>query len=268
MSEDLKRNPEKRELKDIEKNNVANDNLLLEEVLRGYRIVFLSEDNFIRKLFDIDSIRIYDKTLLNVGRYGDQMFTKERNRLLKDPEYLTHAEQKKILKERGIWSDEEERKMNDMRAEIDEMILERDVLFERIEKAEQKKDKAAEKTARKNLEELGKRMSKIHMELLELTDIYVTYFRDTIEMRAKLKQHMGWIVSAVCRNEGDDEYDETKRLWKDVESIEKDLDDMKLSALLNECNSFWNVEKPEDQSFFVESPDEQILDSDGDSQKK
>jgi len=255
-------------LKDQENADIANDNALLDEVLRGYRILYLSEKNFIKKLFDVDSIRIYDKSILKVSKYGDQEFTQERNRLIMSGDYLTQSEQMEYLKKRGVWSDEHETRMRNMRKEVDEMILERDKLFEQAEQAEKNNKKKILKDTKANIDALGDRMFKLHEELMELTATSITYFRDTIEMRAQMRQHMGWIVSAVCRNEGEDKYSIDGMLWKNVEEIEDDLKDHDFTLILNECASFWNSSDSESESFFAESPEELIPDSAGELQKK
>lgn len=256
-----------RKLRDKEKANTATDNIFLEEVLRGFRILYLNENHFLKKLFNIDSIRIYDKSMLSVSKYGDMEFTRERGRLMDDPTYKTQEEQLALLKKRGIWSEDHDKKMNDLRIEVDELIRERNVLFERIEKAEKANKKKEKEKAVMDSEALAVRMEKLHKELMEMTNTYTMFFRDTIELRSQMVQYMGWVVSAVCKDEGDEKYDPSKTLWKDIASLEMDLKDNDFTLLLNECADFWNSSQPESESFFAESPEELTPGFDGETPK-
>jgi len=262
MTEDVK-DVGKKDLRDEAHAIHTEDNLRLEESLRGYRVLYLSDKNFIKKLFNINSIRIYDKTFLNISRYGDEEFTKERNRLIRNGDYLTYAEQMKILKDRGVWSEDHEDEIAKLKEESENILEEKDRLFSKIANAESEDDAAG---YRENAEELAKEISKIHDRLLELLNVQVTYFRDTIEMRAQMRQQLGWIVSSVCRDDGQAKYDNSKTLWKSIEDIESDLNQIDITQLLNECTDFWNALSRDSESFFGESPEEVTSDSDGDTQ--
>ena len=246
---------DERKLKDESSAIVTEDNKRLQEVLRNYRILYLDKDNFIRKLFNIESIRIYDKSLLKISKYGDNEFTRERNRLLRDGDFLTYKEQMDILKKRGIWSEENENRIDQLRHQADEFIEEKDALLTKLDNGDQ--------SVKKRLNKIKDEIVKIHNELLELLGFQVNFFRDTIEMRAQIKQQMGWMVSAVCRNDGEDKYNENKRLFKSVEDLEEHLNESDFVSLLNECNSYWSLMEGKQESFFAESPEELILESDG-----
>jgi len=255
-------------LTDSEKADTAKDDIMLQEVLRGYRIAYLNDDHFIKRLFNIDSIRIYDKTILAIANYGNNEFVKARGRLLRDPDYITKEEQLKILEDRGIWSKQHDSKMSDLSLEVDELINERNILFEKIEKAEKAKKKKVVADLTNEVDALAVRMKALHEELINMTETYTMFFKDTIELKAQMKQYMGWIASAVCRNEGDDTYDDSKRLWRTVEDIEKDLSDNNFTLLLSEAADFWNSDSSEAESFFAESPADLTPVSAGEQQKK
>lgn len=239
-------------LKDEEKNIQIEDDKRLNEILKRYRVLYLSDDNFIKRLFNIDSIRIYDKTILKIKEIGDKEFVKERNRLLKDSNYLTYNEQLKILEERGIWSNAHENRIEELKDIAKELEEKKDKILSKFE------TNPEDKKIKKELEKIKSEIVNTHNELLELLAFQYNFFRDTIEMRAQIRQQMGWIVGAVCLNEGDDKYDESKRLWKSVEDFEKDLNENDFTILLNECNSFWNSIEGGGESFFGESPEDLI----------
>jgi len=254
-------------LKDTDRADHVTDSSVLEETIRGYRVVYFNKAHVLHRVFGIDSIRIYDKSLLKVSKYGDQEYTKERNRLLLEGSYLTYHEQMSILKEKNIWSEDHEARLKDMRSEVNEMIEQQNEIIESIEIAEKAKDKKEVANLKEQLADLSKRMVELHNALLELSSIQLTYFRDTIENRAQVVQQMGWVVSSVCRNEGDDRYNPEMQLWSDIDALEADLKDNDFGMLLNECASFWMDGGGASESFFGESPDELTLDSDGEQPK-
>lgn len=240
------------------------DNVRLDEVLRGYRVLYLSEKNFIKRTYGIDSIRIYDKSLIRISKYGDEAFTRERNRLIRDGGYLTYKEQMKELKNRGIWSEKEERQLMDMRAEAREVQEDYEKLLGKIADADGEK---VSKQLEKESKEMHERMAKLHTDLMNLAATQINYFRDTIEMKAQFQQQLGWVVSSVCKNEGEDKYDPEKRIWNSIEALEDELNDNDLSSIISECVTYWDMAGMEAESFFAESPEELMSGSDGDQQK-
>jgi len=248
-----------RKLADEKKAIAIEDNEKMDEVFKGYRVLYLGEDNFIRRKFGVDSIRIYDKNILKISKYGDNEFVRERNRLLRDGDYVTYKEQMEILKKRGLWSEDHENRIEILRKKADELIEEKDALISKIDNGD--------KNASAAVENIKDEITKTHNELLELLTFQINFFGDTIEMKAQTKQQMGWMVSAICRNEGDDKYDENKRLWKSVEELEEDMKKQDFVNILNECNSFWDLMEGKNESFFAESPEELTQDSAGEHQK-
>jgi len=262
LKNDIKK--ETPDLKDVQAAIQAEDNIRMDELLRGYRVLYLNKEHFLTKLFQISSIRIYDKSLLRVSKYGDQEFTRERNRSIRDGDYLTYKEQMKALKDRDVWSEEHEARLYELKDEADELIKKKDKLFSKIKAT---KDTALIGKLNKEVNKLGDDSVETHNNLLDMLAIQINYFKDTIEMRAQMRQQMGWIVSAVCENDGDDKYNSDKTLWKNVEDLEDVLKDADLSVLLSECTDYWNVASVDSQSFFGESPEDLKHVSDGEVQK-
>jgi len=238
------------------------DNAKLEEVLRGYRILY----------FEINSIRIYDKSVLSISRYGDELFTRTKNKLQKDPDMLTHKEQLDILTERGLWSKEREEELTNLRKRAGDIINEKGEIESIISELgeEKKKDSVKSKKLQEKLEKVGNEWIDVYSQYMEVVALNDNYFSDTIESQAEIAQRKGWLVSTVCKNLNDDnkplpdEYNSEKCLWETVDQLEVHMRDNNLIAIMSECMSYWEA-RTEGESFFVESPEDLKLDSDGDT---
>jgi hypothetical protein len=243
----------------------AEDNIKLQEMLCGYRVVYFNEDHFLAHRHKISSIRIYDKSVLALSRYGDEMLTRTRNRLMKDPDMLTYEEQMRLLEERGLWDDEKEKDLLDLRNKAREMQEDRDKILSKLQSARTKETKEKYKK-----EEMGlvKLFQEVYIKYAELTNLNLQYFQDTIEIQSQTAQRKGHTVSCVCFNkEEDKEYNPDSRIWKSVEVLEKDLKIENLESLINECTLFWEFNGTEGNSFFAESPEGLTSDSSSKVQK-
>lgn len=242
----------------------AEDNIKLQEMLRGYRVVYFKEDHFLARRHNIKSIRIYDKSVLALSRYGDEMLTRTRNRLMKDPEMLTYEEQMRILEERGLWDDEREKELLDLRNKAREMQEDREKILSKLQESKTKETTAKYK---KEEEKLVKLFQDVYIKYAELTNINLQYFQDTIEMQSQTAQRKGWTVSSVCFNKEEDvEYNPDSKIWGSVGELEKDLNIENLEAILNECTMFWEFSGTGGDSFFAESPEGLTSDSSSEAQ--
>lgn len=244
----------------------AEDNIKLQEMLRGYRVVYFNEDHFLTRRHKINSIRIYDKSVLALSRYGDEMLTRTRNRLMKDPDMLTYEEQMTILEERGLWDDEREKELLDLRNRAREMQEDRSKILSKLQESKSKADKSKYK---KEEEKLVKLFQEVYIKYAQLTNLNLQYFQDTIEMQAQTAQRKGHTVSSVCfnREEDGEEYNLENRIWSTVEDLEKDLNIENLESLVNECTMFWEFSGTGGDSFFAESPEGLKSDSNSEAQK-
>ena len=249
------------------------DNAKLEEVLRGYRILYFDEENFLAKKFKINSIRIYDKSVLSISRYGDDLFTRTKNRLQKDPNMLTQQEQLKILTERGLWSKEREEELAALRQKAQQIIEEKGEAESLIaELSGNKKDVEKSKKLHNKLEKIGREWIDVYGKYMEVVALNDNYFSDTIESQAEIAQRKGWIVSTVCKHVNGDgkplpeEYNQEDCLWKNVEDFDKYMRGDGLISMMTECMDYWES-RNEGESFFVESPEDLKYDSDGDTAK-
>ena len=204
-------------------------------------------------------------SVLALSRYGDEMLTRTRNRLMKDPDMLTYEEQMKILEERELWDDEKEKDLLDLRNKSREMQEDREKLLSKLQSARTKETK--EKYKKEEMD-LVKLFQEVYIKYAELTQLNLQYFQDTIEMQAQTAQRKGHMVSCVCADKKEDaEYNPDSRIWGSVEALEKDLNIESLEAILTECTMFWEFGGKEGDTFFAESPEGLTSDSSSKVQK-
>ncbi len=265
MSDNVKDVNESNEQKSV----TALDNARLEETLRGYRVLYFNQDHFLARLFKIDSIRIYDKSILSISSYGDRMFTKTKNILMKNMDILTYQEQMEILESRGLWNDEREKELDELKNRARELSEDKDKKMSKVQSSRSKKKQKEESEEAEKMVELYR---EIFEKFTELAGINYFYFKDTIEMQCEQAQRKGWIVSAVCRNVDDDgkdlpcRHDTENQVWADTQSLESDMKDKDLTSLISECINYWDFQSGGGDSFFAESPDELTSGSDGEPQ--
>jgi hypothetical protein len=242
----------------------AEDNVKLDEISRGYRVLLFNNDHFLARLFKINSIRIYDKSVMSISRYGDELYTRTRNRLMKDPDVLTYDEQLRYLSQRGLWSDDHEERLGNLRLRVAEINEDKDTLMSKISASSSKN---TSKKAKDALDKSVKVYTDLFQEYSDLLTINLTYFKDTLEVQSDIMQLKGWIVSTVVKNEGGDEYNPENRLWRDVDHLNSHMKENDFIALKDECISFWSFGNDGGESFFAGSLEELTLDSDGEEQK-
>ena len=173
------------------------DNLRLDEIARGYKVLVFGKDHFLARRFKIDSIRIYDKSVLSVSRYGDEMFTRTRNRLIRDEDVLTYVEQMRYLESRGLWDESKEAELVDLRTKVIELNQDKDDYLSTVVASQN--DKLSKK-AKERLDKTIKKYQEIFEKYSGLVAINYEFFRDTLEMQAEIAQMKGWIVSTVAFN--------------------------------------------------------------------
>lgn len=248
---------DERHLQDEQSAVEAEDNIILQETLRGYRVLYLDNENnkthFITRQFGIKSIRIYDKSIMAISKYGDSLFTRTRNSLMRDKDVVTYQEQMRYLEERGLWSEDHEKNLEKLRVRAASLL------------DESKKDKKGKKS-KSPVDESVELWGKIYSEFSELAAMQVLFFQDTLELQAEEAQRKGWIVSAVTKNEGKDDYDSNNKLWTDIDHLEKNLRKNEMTDLITECANYWEFATEDKSSFFAESPEDLISDSDGEAQ--
>lgn len=249
---------------DAEVIHLNSDNEKLQETLRGYRVLFFNPTHFLHRLFNVDSIRVYDKSILALSRYGDDLYTKTKNRMIKDREYLTYSEQLKLLKERGIWDEQKEADLQTMREKARKILDDRNEVINRMAAVENTEE--AEKLKKESMDMMQTWVD-LYSSFSEIATLNYIYFKDTIEMQAEIAQRKGWLVTCLTHNEGDDKYDKSKRLWKDIDDLDLVLRRETMEALLSECISYWESYARE-ESFFAGSPEELILGSVGEFRSK
>lgn len=239
-----------------EQGNVVSDNSRLSELLRGYRVLRFDDKNFLFRKFKVNSVRIYDRSIFSVARYGDELFTITKNKLLRDEKYLSYEENMNLLKKRGLWDENKDAQLRELKNKAFQILQDRD------------KEASSEKKKKKNENEFMSEFVKLYNDYYDLATQHTNYFKDTIEMSAQIEQSKGWMVSSICYDDGPDAYDSSKCLWKDVDQFDADMRNDLFASLVKECNDFWDFTGRGNESFFGGSQDGPISGSDGEQQTK
>jgi len=226
---------EMRPTSDQEKTEQIQEDLKLREIELGYRL--LSDTKW-------GALRVYKDTASWVKQAGDDAYYKTRMRLLRDKDYPTNKEIGDALKERGIWTDDSDK-------EIEETI-------KKIEEIEKQQEKAKGNKA-KDL--LASRQA-AYTKFFELIAQKESLFGETVETRAEAERRLALIVTAVRKDEEDKRGPQLAKLFTSTEDFmelpEADQDFIRL-----ECNKFWTNIDLGGESFFGASPEGATSSSDG-----
>ena len=221
--EDITRKPGDEEIaQEIE------DNIKLSEVENGYRIV---------KGTPWGDVRIYKDTIMWVAQAGDEAFSKKRFELLSDKTYPTLEENMEVLAERGIWTEDNEKHIDDLAQEIIALY--------------QKQAAAKKETERNGIKmQIDKKMSD-YLEALQEKDAILGY---SVEMRADIERRTAMIVKAVRKHiEDENDYKKLPQVWPTTEALlNEDIKDF--SYIMQEAQKFWSGVELGGESFFDESP--------------
>jgi hypothetical protein len=242
------------------------DDQKFEEIRKSYTVVSLPEDHFLRERFKIDSIRIYDRSLLFIQQKGDDSFIRKKHVLLKEGEIMPLAKAKKVYAENGIWTTDDEAQKEDFKIKINKITEKRDYLIGKRDDADS--DDEREKF-QKELDKFDESNQQIENDFREIIMREFSTFSDTIEMQADEERTKTFLLYAVCKDEGDDDYSESKRLWKTREEFNNTMTVEGLGYLIIEARSYWEIRKGVGEiPFFGGTPAEEMSDSDTSSEKK
>jgi len=240
------------ELPQTKEETTIKENEVLDKTHRIYMVYELPQKSFLRQKYGIDRIRIYDKDIMPILRYGNMIFAKEKGRLIREGEAITVYEQRKIAEENGWWTDEDEKELEQLSEIVQERLRALEyAVAEHQEADENDRPKLGEEVDKRN-EELTEAMDKYYRKLTIKTNI----FGHTVEFIALERQKLAFLAAAVCYDEGDDRYDPEKRIWKTVEDLENGdfrLED--LSDLIFTAESYWNSGGNLENPFFGGSPE-------------
>ena len=234
------------------------DNLRLQEVLRGYRVITIPPKHPMRKQLNKETLRIYDRSIMFIATIGDKAYKDKRDALLKDGASMTRDEVMHDLVKRKVWGPEKEDMIESIRKSIEIKSEDRDAAISRRKNCKENS---------KQYKELDDEVTKLMIEINDLLDdlyqlvnMQTLFFRDTIELNSQVEQRLGWLAGAVCYDEGDEPYDPDKRVWKSVSELHDSrfMRSSDLAWLMAEADSFWRVSEQETESFFDELPADQI----------
>lgn len=223
--------PEERETEDKEEVDRIKQDQILKEIECGYRVV---EESPLGKL------RVYRDTVSFVRDDGDSAYTKERYRLLRDPDVPTHKELMDLYVARGIWSGENDKQIVGLVEEIGEIEKARD---DKGELPEGKVVKLAEK----------------YEAFWRLVGMKEDLFADTVEAKARNAKFLAMVVAAVRVKPEDDKDIPGRKLDQPVKSVDalRDLPEKDFAWITDFCRRFWGeLNSAEAEGFFGQSLDE------------
>ena len=128
-----------------------------------------------------------------------------------------------ILEEKGIWTSEDEKRMEDLR----EWYINRTIMIEQI-KLKGKKVK----TDKENIESLLKERDDFYRELIQKMITRTTLFENTIEKRAE--EAMFKFKMVLCCFDRDE-----KQIWSSVDDLNTGDANTEFEQLMVECINFW-----------------------------
>jgi len=222
---------EERETEDTEEVDRIKQDQILKEIECGYRVV---EDSPLGK------IRVYRDTVSFVRDDGDSAYTRERYRLLKDPDVPTHKELMDLYVARGIWSRDDDKQIVSLVEEIGE-----------IEKA---RDDKGELTADQAL-----KLAEKYESFWRLIGTKEDLFSDTVEAKARNAKFLAMVVAAVRVNPEDDKEVPGRKLDQPIKSVDvlRDFPEKDFKWVTDFCRRFWGeMSSAEAEGFFGQSLDE------------
>jgi hypothetical protein len=245
--------------------NRIKDDQKFEDIYRTYTIYELPKDHPIKKGTNVNQVRIYDRSLLYIQRKGDSAFIRTKHKLLREDEVLTVFEAQEIYKKKGVWTDAEEQKKINLQNKVEKINEKRDYLIAEIDKEE---DEKKIRKLQKSLDEFDVAANEVLVEYRKILNKELVLFADTAEMQAEEARQKTYLLYAVCKDEGPEEYSENKRIWGSMEELETVLTIQNVGEMLGFARIFWEVRKGVGEvPFFDDTLDEETSDSDIKSEK-
>lgn len=221
----------------------------IDDIVRKYTIIDLPPNHFL----GLDKIRIYDNSIYYIRTAGDKAFSSTKWELLREGTVPTMEQARAIYAESGDWTEEHEKRFEEIRQRADKLNEKRDYIIAKRDSAPDK-DK---KKFQKQLDDFDKNPGniKVFTEWMDMLVLYSSLFMDTIEWQARERRQIVWLVYSICKDEGDDEYSEDKRVWKSLEEFEKIMTQEDIKFLLQKAQEFWEVRKGTGEiPFFGDTP--------------
>lgn len=241
------------ELPETDKDIQVKEDEMFEDIAQSYIIYNIPEKSALIKKLKTDKLRVYDKDIFYITRLGDQLYFEEKTRLLDEGKLKTNMEMGKLLQERGLWTDEDEKRIDELRKHIQEYFKERDYLISNyLGMKEKYREKEKEEIQKFDVAVIAA-FDELTGKLAEKTSL----FGGTVESTALEKQAIGFLIGAVCFDKGEEEYNPENRVWKDINDFENNyLKRIDLESLLAFATQYWNIKSSGEIPFFGESPDQ------------
>jgi len=223
----------------VKESQQADDEQRAIEIARLYTVVEdIPEGHALRKMGG-GAVRIYDSSLYFISEQGNKAFTRTKFNLIKEG-VPTFEAARALYRASGDWSEEHERREQELAEKSEELLKQRDYIIARREEAD---SEGKRKKQEKELEEFNAR----HGEFFDAYTNHLAYkwalFSDTVEWQAREAKQVALLAHAICRHEGEDRYDPGKRVWKDIDDFKRALREDDIRFLLLKAQAFWYIRR-------------------------
>lgn len=188
-----------------------------EEIRKNYREIklpkFRGEKDFIIRIF---LPNIEEQNL--IADYQSRVFN---DLLATETNMKTKKEMSKILKQRGIWTDEDDALVESLRAKMNNIEI------------EMLKEKGKKNFNAKLAESYKKQYEETRNNLIEKIIEQENYFSHTIDKKAETKATL--YKAFLCVKDK-----ENKQVWKTIEELGKENNNSGVVTILTEANFFWS----------------------------
>lgn len=150
---------------------------------------------------------------------AQNIYTKVYGNLIKDPDYMTRKEALKVFKERGVWGDEEENRLEEISEEMKDLEIQ-SALFKK-----NKGDKNKIKKIKEKWLDLKKQSDAL---ISERSNLLI----NTIESRASEMETKVRLSRCVKFTDG-------TPVWENIEALDNDEDSQAVRKIVDQSLRFW-----------------------------
>ncbi|MEK6923284.1 MAG: hypothetical protein AABW84_01120 [Nanoarchaeota archaeon] len=149
------------------------------------------------------------------------LYSKVYNRLLRDPEMLTRAEMKKLLEQKGLWGEEQEKIIDNIREEMRAVELQVVTL-----RAKNKNPNKA------TVNRLKKQWYELQNKIRDMVVERENYYSNTVEGRAEEEQLKSKLSLCV-------KYPDGNRVWSSLDILDEETERHNVVTIMNAAMLFW-----------------------------
>lgn len=185
-----------------------------------------------REYSGIGKVRIYHPTL-DIDSEVENLYIKEFNKLLMNEDFPTQNKMERVLKEKGIWTQEDENQIE----KVMERITDLQVEYAQLRRKIQENSGKVTKTVINKMKKLSEQISEKNIELATLSLKKSSLFEGTVENRAQRKALLYKFVKCVKRENGE-------QVWENLEELGKANGNL-VKPMVTDAMKFWRgVDSP------------------------